>query len=111
MAKATNAEEYFEVIKRFAPSRGLIVNPDEELARTIVEGLWRNKQKFGYPSCSCCFANGDPVADADIICPCDDSVQALAENGICRCGLYVTQDYVDRNPREPHEKSCPREPR
>ena len=96
MPRKTTVSEYRAVIRRFAASRDLFLNPDGELVDGLLEGLLRNRAKHGYPSCPCCFATGDRARDADIICPCDDSRAALPRDGICRCGLFVTRAYLDR---------------
>jgi ferredoxin-thioredoxin reductase catalytic chain len=101
-------DQYRKVLAAFAASKGLAINPDTELVRSLAEGLLRNKDQHGYASCPCCFATGDREKDADIICPCAASKIDLPRDGICRCGLYVTPDTLARV-NAPHEPSCPQE--
>ena len=112
MGKPTNVDEYFEVVKKFAERKGLIFHPDEEVVRPLIEGLWTNLQRHGYPSCPCRLASGDTKEDRDIICPCEYAEPDKAEFGKCYCYLYVSQDFmdgkIDRNlnvpERRPEEK-------
>ena len=93
--KKPPAEEYFEILKKFAARKGLIYNPDTNLVMKLVEGLLTNKNRYGYPSCPCRLAEGVIEADKDIICPCEYSPPDIEEFGKCYCGLYVSQDYAD----------------
>ena len=78
-----------------AESRGYHLNPDEEFAGALAEGLLVNEGRFGYMSCPCRLASGDAVRDLDIVCPCDYRDADLDEWGACYCALYVSQDVLD----------------
>jgi len=111
--KPQNAEQYFEILKVFSKRQGLIFNPDAELVRTLIEGLWTNKQRYGYPNCPCRLSCEDFEHDKDIFCPCVYAPPDIEEYGQCYCGLYVHQKVLDgtretKQPpeRRPTEKMC-----
>jgi ferredoxin-thioredoxin reductase catalytic subunit len=106
MPRKMTVAEYREVLRKFAASKELALNPDADLVDGLVDGLLHNREKHGYPSCPCCFATGDRTRDADIICPCDDSRVALPRDGICRCGLYVTPAYLEGLDRPEPDGTC-----
>jgi len=79
-----------------ARSRGYHLNPDEDFLRDLLEGLRKNEERYGYPSCPCRLASGDFSLDRDIICPCDYRDPDVEEFGNCYCGLYVRKDVFER---------------
>jgi len=78
-----------------ARSRGYHLNPDEDFLRDLLEGLGKNEERYGYPSCPCRLASGDFSLDRDIICPCDYRDPDVEEFGNCYCGLYVRKDVFE----------------
>ncbi len=73
-----------------ATASGYLLNPDEAFARDLVGGLIANRKRYGYQSCPCRLASGDPASDRDIVCPCDYRDADLGEYGACYCALYVS---------------------
>ena len=78
-----------------ARSRGCFLNPDEAFLRDLLEGLKKNEERYGYPSCPCRLAAGVFEFDKDIICPCDYRDPDVEEFGTCYCGLYVRNDVFE----------------
>jgi len=78
-------------IRQEAESGGYQLNPDLEFVKMLVEGLLVNEQRYGYASCPCRIASGEPKEDLDIVCPCDYRDADLAEYEACYCSLYVSQ--------------------
>jgi len=78
-----------------ARSRGYHLNPEENFLRDLLEGLKKNEERYGYPSCPCRLASGDFDLDKDIICPCDYRDPDVEEFGNCYCGLYVRKDVFE----------------
>ena len=78
-----------------ARSRGYHLNPDENFLRDLLEGLKKNEERYGYPSCPCRLASGKFELDRDIICPCDYRDPDVEEFGNCFCGLYVSKDVFE----------------
>jgi ferredoxin-thioredoxin reductase catalytic subunit/rubredoxin len=75
-----------------ARSRGYYLNPDESFLKDLLEGLKKNEERYGYPSCPCRLASGNFDFDKDIICPCDYRDPDVEEFGTCYCGLYLRKD-------------------
>lgn len=90
-------EKFYEVLKRFAHSKGIALNKDSDLVLELIRGLIKNEERYGYRSCPCRLASGDIEKDKDIICPCVYSEEDIREYGRCYCGLYVTDDFNKRN--------------
>lgn len=78
-----------------ARSRGYYLNPDEDFLKDLLEGLRKNEERYGYPSCPCRLASGNFTLDRDIICPCDYRDPDVEEFGTCYCGLYVRKDVFE----------------
>ncbi len=75
-----------------ARTYGYYLNPDPKFLQSLLEGLKRNEERYGYPSCPCRLASGKFEIDRDIICPCDYRDPDVAEFGACYCALYVRKD-------------------
>jgi ferredoxin-thioredoxin reductase catalytic subunit len=75
-----------------ARTNGYYLNPDPKFLQSLLEGLKRNEERYGYPSCPCRLASGKFEVDRDIICPCDYRDPDVAEHGACYCALYVRKD-------------------
>lgn len=113
MSQSKTVEQYYEVLKKFAAGKGLVFHPDETVVLPLVQGLFTNKERYGYPSCPCRLACGDFEKDRDLICPCDYAAPDIAQYGMCYCNLYVSLDVLDRQvpyvavpERRPPEKAC-----
>jgi ferredoxin-thioredoxin reductase catalytic subunit len=89
---AADAEALRQELDREANAAGYRLNPDEEFARGLAEGLLTNEARYGYRACPCRLASGDAERDRDIVCPCDYRDADLLEWGGCYCGLYVSAD-------------------
>ena len=96
-----------------AKTNGYYLNPDPEFLKDLLEGLKRNEERYGYPSCPCRLASGKFELDRDILCPCDYRDPDVAEYGCCYCALYVRKDlYEGKTPilpipeRRPSEKQA-----
>ncbi len=93
-------EKYFESLKKFAPTQDLILNPDWEIVKPLLEGLLQNGERYGVRTCPCRVASGDREKDRDIICPCEYAKPDIKEYDACYCWLFVSQDWIDG--RVPH---------
>jgi len=78
-----------------AKTHGYYLNPDSEFLKNLLEGLKRNEERYGYPSCPCRLASGKLELDRDIICPCDYRDPDVEDYGYCYCALYVRKDVFD----------------
>lgn len=68
---------------------GCRLNDDEELVEMVLEGLARNKLRYGEPYCTCRVLSGNDEEDRKKICPCFWHEKEIEEGGSCRCGLFV----------------------
>jgi ferredoxin-thioredoxin reductase catalytic subunit len=75
-----------------AKANGYYLTPDSNLLEELFEGLKKNEERYGYPSCPCRLASGNLEFDRDIICPCDYRDPDVEEFGQCYCALYVRKD-------------------
>jgi len=78
-----------------AKTHGYYLNPDPEFLQDLLEGLKRNEERYGYPSCPCRLASGKFELDRDIICPCDYRDPDVEEYGACYCALYIPKDLYE----------------
>jgi ferredoxin-thioredoxin reductase catalytic chain len=96
-----------------ANSHGYYLTPDPKFLQDLLEGLKKNEERYGYPSCPCRPATGIFEQDRDIICPCDYRDPDVTEFGACYCCLYVNKEMHDSGvikpipERRPAEKMFP----
>lgn len=91
----TTTEEVLKRAESDAKTYGYYLNPDKEFLMGLIEGLKKNWNRYGYPSCPCRLASGNLEIDRDIICPCDYRDPDVAEYGQCYCSLYVNKDVYE----------------
>jgi ferredoxin-thioredoxin reductase catalytic chain len=93
-----------------AKTYGYMLHPDADFLQDLLEGLKRNEERYGYPSCPCRVASGNLEFDRDILCPCDYRDPDVAEYGACYCALYVRKDLFEgKTPITPIPERRPRE--
>ena len=92
-----------------ARAHGIYLNPDQKFLGDLIEGLRRNEERYGYPSCPCRPATGVFDQDRDIICPCDYRDPDVAEYGQCYCCLYVDRKTHDSGEIKSIPERRPRE--
>jgi ferredoxin-thioredoxin reductase catalytic chain len=93
-----------------AKTNGCYLNPDQDFLNDLFEGLKRNEERYGYPSCPCRLASGRFELDRDITCPCDYRDPDVAEYGCCYCALYVRKDVFEgKTPVQPIPERRPKE--
>ena len=93
-----------------ARTYGYHLNPDPDFLKDLLEGLKKNEERYGYPSCPCRLASGKFEFDRDIICPCDYRDPDVAEFRACYCALYVRKDvFEEKAPIQPVPERRPLE--
>ncbi len=92
MTERAEARELLARIRQEAEQGGYLLNPDEDMVLSLMEGLLVNQRRHGYLACPCREAMGTREEDRDIICPCDYRDPDLAEFGTCFCALYVSAE-------------------
>lgn len=98
----TSLEKVRRRVEDDAKANGYYLSPDLELLKDLLEGLQKNEERYGYPSCPCRLASGKLELDRDIICPCDYRDPDVTDYGQCYCGLYVTKDvHEGKTPTQP----------
>jgi ferredoxin-thioredoxin reductase catalytic chain len=106
----TNLEQVRQRAESDAKTYGYYLNPDPDFLQDLLEGLGKNEERYGYPSCPCRLADGNLEHDRDIICPCDYRDPDVAEHGTCYCALYVRKDlYEGKTPITPIPERRPLE--
>jgi ferredoxin-thioredoxin reductase catalytic chain len=89
------AEKLYEILTKYAESKGIHLNRDKEYVLDILSGLLTNEGRYGYRSCPCRLASGVKEKDKDIICPCVYRDPDIRDFGSCYCALYVSGDWND----------------
>jgi len=84
-----------EDLKRDGEASGYFMNPDQDFVMDLMDGLLRNKERYGYLACPCRLSKGEREKDKDIICPCDYRDSDLIDFGACYCGLYISKKARD----------------
>ena len=93
-----------------AKTYGYYLNPDPSFLQDLLDGLKKNEERYGYPSCPCRVASGNLELDRDIVCPCDYRDPDVAEYGACYCALYGRRDlYEGKTPINPIPERRPPE--
>lgn len=88
-------DELYEMLRKAQEPQGYYFNRDRDMVSELLDGLIRNRERYGYMSCPCRLATGNYGKDRDIICPCVYRAPDVAEFGSCYCGLYVSKDWND----------------
>lgn len=86
-------QKLYDILQRYAESRGIELNKDRDFVLDILRGLLKNEERYGYRACPCRLASGHKDKDNDIICPCKYSDPDIQEFGSCYCGLYVSKQW------------------
>jgi len=91
----TEAERYYELIRKIQEPKGYFFNNDRNLVMGIINDLLLNKVRYGYMACPCRLVSGERDQDRDILCPCLYRERDVKEFGSCYCNLYVSQEWND----------------
>lgn len=84
-----NKENLRKLCEKYAESKGIKLNPDENIVNAILDGLLRNKEQHGFRYCPCRPISGDLNEDRDKICPCKWHIDEIKDMGHCHCNLFV----------------------
>ncbi len=104
----TDIDKYRETLARHAAKQGLMMNPDAEVVRPLLEGLLANGARYGLRTCPCRPAAGSRDKDLDIVCPCVYARPDVDEHGACFCWLFVSPEWADGT--RPHVQVPERRP-
>lgn len=89
MADRDMKEKIAASVRKYSQKSGYALNPNEEMLSMVLEGLAKNKERYGYAYCPCRVVTGDPAEDRKIICPCIYHKEEIAKEGFCHCRLYT----------------------
>ena len=82
-------EDIINKYKVFAKENGFSLNPEKEVAKTVIKGLFANEKKWGFKYCPCRMVVGDDKKDSKKICPCFWHKDEIEKQGHCHCNLFV----------------------
>ena len=78
-----------------ADKNGWSVQPDKEFLKTVLAGLVKTREDYGYYLCPCREGWGNRFKDRDITCPCEYAKEDIREFGYCYCGLFLSKEAAD----------------
>ena len=87
--------QLYETLRKIQEKKGYYFSKDMTRVMELLEGLIKNKERYGYMVCPCRLAAGDREADKDIICPCIYREPDVKAFGSCYCNLYVSKAWND----------------
>ncbi len=97
-ADKRGAEEARERVERMVHrhvARGRYrLNPDATTVEHVLAGLTRNLIQHGRWYCPCREVTGDRERDRANICPCPQHRADIARDGVCECGIFVSEEYA-----------------
>lgn len=76
-------------MRKYAELQGFLLQPDEKLLDSILTGLLKREEKFGFRYCPCRMVTGDKEKDKNIICPCIYHKDEVKNDGFCKCRLFL----------------------
>lgn len=86
----THTAEYNDTLARIsviAEKNGFILNPDGERVKKVVGLMTENHLQAGKYYCPC--KQSHPLnPETDVVCPCPEWKNEIAENSICFCKLF-----------------------
>ena len=82
---------------RYAERGPYRLNPDDVTVRNVVEGLAKNRARYGRAYCPCRPVEGDPEEDITNICPCRSHHVDIARDGVCECGIFVNEEFYEKH--------------
>jgi len=82
-------EEMIKGYQSLAEEKGIKINPDKQVVRSLMKGLLEKEKKYGVRYCPCRRITGKKEEDDLKICPCRFSEKEIQEKGQCLCGLFV----------------------
>ncbi|MCK4781909.1 ferredoxin:thioredoxin reductase [Candidatus Parcubacteria bacterium] len=82
-------EKIIEEYKKYAEENGFKLNPNKEVAESLVKGLIAREKKYGARYCPCRRVTGNKEKDKLKICPCPQHKKEIKQMGHCYCNLFV----------------------
>ncbi len=82
------------MVLRYVEKGPYRLHPDDVLVRNVLEGLARNRARYGRAYCPCRPVTGDREIDKANICPCRNHRADIARDGTCECGIFVSEEHL-----------------
>ena len=82
-------EKILQDSREYAENKGFQLNQDERILTAVIHGLAINKKEKGKPYCPCRAFTGNPEEDDKNVCPCVFHTAEIAEDGHCKCLLFL----------------------
>ena len=80
--------EVLEDSKKYADSKGFILNPDEKILNAVIASLARIEMEKGKRYCPCRPLEGNQSEDDKKVCPCAWHLDEIKQDGHCKCQLF-----------------------
>jgi ferredoxin-thioredoxin reductase catalytic chain len=87
-------ERVERMVRRYAERAPYRLNPDPVTVEHVLAGLARNLLAHGGWYCPCRTVTGDRAEDRANICPCVQHHADIVRDGVCECGIFVSEDYA-----------------
>ena len=81
-------EEMLASSKKYADSKGFVLNPDTKMLSAVIKSLARNLEEKGKPYCPCRALTGNKEEDGKAVCPCAFHLDEIRQDGHCKCRLF-----------------------
>jgi len=93
--EASRARQRVErLVNRYVERGPYRLSPDPVTVEHVIAGLTRNLICTGRPYCPCREVTGEPARDRANICPCPQHHADIAREGVCECGIFVSDEYA-----------------
>ena len=89
------------MVRRYAARGPYLLNPDPVTVEHVLAGLTRNLLRHGRWYCPCREVTGDPQRDPSNVCPCPQHRADIDRDGVCECGLFVSEQYAAAHSSNP----------
>jgi len=86
-------ERLRRMVRRWPEVSGCLLQPDPDTVEGIVQALVRSTMLHGRAYCPCRDLTGDPEVDRRNACPCAFHRDEIAQQGYCKCQLFVSETY------------------
>ena len=82
------------MVLRYVAKGPYCLHPDEVLVRNVLDGLAKNRARYGRAYCPCRPVTRDREIDRANICPCRSHRADIERDGACECGIFVSKDHL-----------------
>ena len=91
----TAYDENVRRLKSIANEKNLVFNPDPARAQKVIGLMTENFETVGEYVCPCKQTHHPPIKGKDVLCPCSDMMNEIAQDGHCHCRLFYTPEAAE----------------